>query len=217
MSYLIEKLAQRVSRESRKKKFGQFLSFCVPNSNITILDVGVNTEEYSEADNYLERYYPYPQNITAVGIEDMTSFEKRYPQVKTIQGTGLNLTFPDNSFDICYSNAVIEHVGDINKQLQFLSELYRVGRRGYLTTPNRFFPIEIHTRIPLLHLFLSKKSFDAFLTRIGKAWAAGEYMHLLSEKELRSILQKANITNYTFIKNRFLGFPMTFTIIWTKI
>jgi hypothetical protein len=115
-----------------------------------------------------------------------------------------------------YSNAVIEHVGNFDDQRRFLSELFRVSRRGYLTTPNRHFPIELHTRIPLLHLLLSKKNFDAFVTKIGKGWAAGDYMSLLSENDLRRLFQEVGISNYTLIKNRFCGLPMTFTLIWHK-
>ena len=216
MVSLIEKIAYSISAKSRAKKFSQFLTLTTPTAEETIVDVGVNTTEYSATDNYLEKFYPHPEKITAVGLGDLTAFKERYPLVTAIEGDGRTLPFVDNAFAIAYSNAVIEHVGSHDDQRRFLSELYRVSSRGYLTTPNRLFPIELHTRIPLLHLLLSKKNFDTVATKIGKGWAAGDYMTLLSERELRSLLSEAGMSRYTLVKNRFWGFPMTFTILWQK-
>lgn len=213
---LIERAAHAISKRSRAQKFSQFLDAIMPKSDETIIDVGINTEEYSESDNYLEKHYPHPERITAVGVGDMSGFEKRYPEVRAISGDGKLLPFEENAFDISYSNAVIEHVGTRDDQLRFLKELYRVGKRGYLTTPNRFFPIEVHTRVPFLHILLPKKYFDNVLRCIGKSWATGSYMRLLSEKDLRSLIDQADIKEYTILKNRFFGFPLTFTLIWNK-
>lgn len=216
MSSLLELLAYAISKTSRERKFAQFLALIAPGPHETIADIGVNTEEYSATDNYLEKHYIHPEQVTAVGEGDMSDFAKRYPAIHTVSGDGKSLPFADDAFDIAYSNAVIEHVGSRDAQLAFLNELIRVSKRGYLTTPNRLFPIELHTRVPLLHLMLSKRRFDAFLRMIGKDWAAGDYMYLLSEHELRSLFADAGITDYALIKNRFFGFPMTFTVIWKK-
>lgn len=216
---LIETIAYRISASSRAKKFSQFLKLVAPQPHESIVDVGVNTTEYSATDNYLEKFYDHPDHITAVGMgsdTEIADFQARYPKVTTLSGDGRVLAFTDNSFDVSYSNAVIEHVGNFDDQRRFLAELYRVSRRGYLTTPNRHFPVELHTRIPLLHLCLSKKNFDRFVTWIGKGWAAGDYMSLLSESDLRRLLSDVGITHYTLIPNRFCGLAMTYTIIWHK-
>lgn len=216
---LIETLAYRISASSRAKKFSQFLKRVAPQPHESIVDVGVNTTEYSATDNYLEKFYDHPEHITAVGMGsdiEIADFQARYPKVTTLSGDGRSLPFAENSFDISYSNAVIEHVGNFDDQRRFLSELYRVSRRGYLTTPNRHFPIELHTRIPFFHLLLSKKNFDRLVTWIGKGWAAGDYMSLLSESDLRRLLSDVGVSHYTIIKNRFCGLAMTYTIIWHK-
>ncbi|MBP9751717.1 MAG: class I SAM-dependent methyltransferase [Candidatus Moranbacteria bacterium] len=213
---LIEKTAYSISARSRERKYGQFLDLVAPQADETILDVGANVTEYSETDNFLERHYEHPERITVLGVGDITPIKERYPSVTVVSGDGRILPFPDHSFDIAYSNAVIEHVGSRDDQLRFLRELFRVGKRGYLTTPNRHFPIEVHTRIPLLHLLLPKPLFDRFLRLIGKEWAAGDYMNLLSEGDLRAMLAEAGIHDATVIRNRFLGFTMTFTVMWKK-
>lgn len=212
----VDTLAYRISGRQRARKFQQFLDLVGPKPDETILDVGVNDEEYSANDNYLEKYYAHPENITAVSRESLDHFSVRYPQVRAVIADGTRLPFADDEFDIAYSNAVIEHVGGYDAQVSFLRELMRVSRRGYLTTPNRYFPVEVHTRVPLLHLLLSKHQFDALLRRIGKGWATGDYMHLLSRKDLAEVFRAAGITEYRVIPNRFLGLTMTFTVMWEK-
>ena len=133
-------------------------------------------------------------------------------EVKAGRYAGGAFPFADNEFDVCWSNAVIEHVGTHERQVLFLREIARVGRRAYITTPNRFFPVEVHTRIPLLH-YLPKPWFDAILRRIGKEWAAGDYMYLLSLSELKAELREAGTERFKIFRNRLLGFTLDFVVV----
>lgn len=216
MSHCVETIASLVSERNRKRKFRLFLDTLSPRKEEAVLDVGVNDEEYSKSDNYLEKHFPFPERITAVSKDGLDHFKKRYPHIHVVRADGQELPFQENEFSISYSNAVIEHVGGYDDQLRFLKELVRVGQRGFLTTPNRYFPIEIHTRVPFLHILLPKNFFDAFLRKIGKGWATGNYMNLLSLGELRSLLNEARVPNYHIFKNRILGYTATFTVVWDK-
>ncbi len=62
-----------------------------------------------------------------------------------------SLPFADQSFDLVFSNSVIEHVGSRDTQARFASEIARVGKLFWLQTPNRYFPIEQHLWTPLVH------------------------------------------------------------------
>ena len=64
---------------------------------------------------------------------------------------GCRLPFPDKSFDVVFSNSVIEHLGDPRKHEQYAREIARVGVRYFVQTPNRWFPIEPHLLTPLVH------------------------------------------------------------------
>jgi len=108
---------------------------------------------------------------------------------------------------------VIEHVGDFERQVLFLKEINRVARNVFITTPNKLFPIEVHTRTPFLH-FLPKKMFDKYLHFVGKSWAADDYMFLLSLKDINKLLHHAGIDNYNIKKNKLLGFVMDFVIMF---
>lgn len=205
-------LAHRVSAASRRRKWGLFMSTVAPTPATTVLDVGFSDTEYSATDNYIEKNYPYPENLTALGIESPLEFAQRYPQVRAVTYQGGRFPFADNEFDVCWSNAVLEHVGDAEAQVCFLREISRVSRRAFFTTPNRLFPVEVHTRTPLLHM-LPKPVFDRYLRLAGKEWAAGDYMRLLSERELRALLTQARIVNYRLQKNRLLGLCMDFVVL----
>lgn len=137
---------------SRRKKFKTFMKMLAPTPLTTILDVGVSGAASGErAENFLEEWYQHSERITAVGIDDLSSFKKRYPKVHVVQTDGGKLPFNDKQFDIVFSNAVIEHVGGRKKQEAFVAECLRVGKRVFLTTPSRSFPIESHTMLPIVH------------------------------------------------------------------
>lgn len=212
----LDKIAYAISARSRANKHEFFLRLLAPAQSDTILDVGVNAKEYSDTDNYLERFYAHPEQITAVSLDDVSHLKNHYPTVTFLQADGTKLPFANEQFSIAFSNAVIEHVGDTTKQQLFLNELVRVSKRGYITTPNKFFPFEVHTRTPLLHILLPKKLFNAFLRIIGKGWAAGDYMNLLSRKDLWNLAKGADVSEFQIYKNRFLGFTMTLTLTWKK-
>jgi hypothetical protein len=61
------------------------------------------------------------------------------------------LPFKEGSFDIVYSNSLVEHLGDIHNQIAFASECMRVGFSYYIQTPNKWFPIEPHFLTPVIH------------------------------------------------------------------
>ena len=70
-----------------------------------------------------------------------------------VLGDGTNLPFADQSFDLVFSNSVIEHVGSRADQARFASEIARVGKQYWVQTPNRYFPIEHHLWTPFVHWF----------------------------------------------------------------
>lgn len=143
--------AMGVLMKARMAMFTLFMEQMQPGAQSTILDVGVSDAENDGA-NFLEKFYPHPQNITCAGLGDGKELMARYPQVAFRQiEPGAPLPFADQSFDIVCSNAVLEHVGGPSQREVFLKEHLRVGKTVFLTVPNRWFPVEHHTGLPLLH------------------------------------------------------------------
>jgi SAM-dependent methyltransferase len=183
------RLADSVSLRSRKRKLDLFLGELAPTAETTVLDVGADELGFGEGDgcgtlNFFEELYPWPERITALGLHDGAGFRARYPTIRYVQGNALDLPFEDGAFDIVFSNAVVEHVGGREEQRRFVAEALRVGRRVFLTTPNRRFPVEVHTRLPLVHWLPDGVAHRAYHAT-GKGWA--EDIHLLSRRSLGSL------------------------------
>ena len=211
MKLLFERFARKISETNRKGKYRYFIETMKPGPATHILDVGYTDDDAYDGINFLEKNYPHKANITALGIEDPVVFKKKHPEVNVVTYDGKVFPFKNKSFDIAWSNAVIEHVGDYEKQKFFLSELLRTSKKIFITTPNRLFPVEVHTRLPLLH-YLPKKYFDRILKLLGKKWATGNYMFLLTENDLRRMLRELGITRYTIRYNKLLFFTMDFVL-----
>jgi SAM-dependent methyltransferase len=136
---------------ARMAMYRLFIDKMRPSPETTILDVGVSDDENDGA-NFLEKNYPWPGNITCAGLGEGAAVTARYPEVTFRQiEPGAPLPFADDSFDIVCSNAVLEHVGGAEGRRQFLLEQIRVARSVFLTVPHRWFPVEHHTGLPLLH------------------------------------------------------------------
>ena len=209
-------LTGRFSAFNRFRKWQLFMDRVKPRPEDRILDIGYTDLEYRSTDNFLEKHYPHPGMITARGVDQPEHFAKRYPDVQAVCYDGARFPFDDGSFDVAWSNAVLEHVGTtadrVEMQIAFLREIARVAQRAFITTPNRWFPLEVHTRTPLLH-WLPKRWFDVYLRARGQAWASGDYMTLLSEQDLRSRLAAAGIERYELVRNRVGPFTADFVVI----
>jgi SAM-dependent methyltransferase len=186
------RLADAISLRSRRRKLALFLEVMGPTPATTVLDVGVDEVSLGDAGgqsgctthNLLEERYPWPGRLTALGLHDGARFRERYPQIAYVQGDACALPFADGAFDVVYSNAVIEHVGGRERQEAFVREALRVARRVFVTTPNRWFPIEVHTRLPLVHWLPEGPAGRAY-DLAGKSWAREN--RLLGPSDLRAL------------------------------
>ena len=163
---MLSAIFQKIQKKSRQKKFDLFMEKFKPTPQTTILDVGCGDG------TFLEEMYPWPENITCLEIskENIKQFRDRYPDIVIIEGDACNMPFIDNSFDIVFSNAVIEHVGGLANQEKYASEVRRVSKKHFITTPNKLFPFEPHFRLPLFQFV--PKSIQKWLS---KRIALGNY------------------------------------------
>ncbi|MBE7213202.1 MAG: methyltransferase domain-containing protein [Gluconacetobacter diazotrophicus] len=179
-------LIRRLSLAARQEVFRLFMARLAPGRATTVLDVGVSLDVASPEANVLERCYPHRENLTCAGIGDGAAVRRAYPGVGFVQiAPHAPLPFADGQFDVVYSNAVVEHVGSRARQQAFVRELCRVGKRVFVVVPNRLFPVEHHTGLPLVH-YLPPAAFRGLLRHTRFAhWAEEENLNPVLAGEFR--------------------------------
>jgi ubiquinone/menaquinone biosynthesis C-methylase UbiE len=185
----ILKLLAPIHLRLRSQKCDLFFDALRPRSRDSLLDVGGGTGILGE----FGRIYRYFTAVKIVNLDPQVIREKGLEHVECEIADGCSLPFADRSFDWVFSNAVIEHVGGPSRQQRFAEEIRRVARRGYfVATPDRYFPIDPHTLLPL-YQFLSpewQRKFCRFSPGYLRHYAP---IDLLSAGALRALFPEATV------------------------
>ncbi len=214
-----ESLPVKIAGYQRRRMFERFMKIADVSDSDTVLDIGVTAERTYASSNYFEKWFPHKANVTAAGLDDARFLEAEYPGMRFVAADGRDLPFDDDSFDFVHSSAVIEHVGSFDQQVQFVSECSRVARKGvFITTPNRWFPVEFHTVVPLAH-WLPPTMFRQIMRRTGREFFATEdNLNLMSTRSLMRAAEAAGATSKfrTRVDNvRLGGWPSNLLLVGT--
>lgn len=127
----------------RRARFGFFLSLLEQlRGHVEILDIG-GTQEYWDLMTGGE---PGDVRVTLLNIEHQQVTSRHF--VSAVGDAREMPEFHDKSFDVVFSNSVIEHVGNYASQKSMADEVMRVGKRFFVQTPNKRFPVEPHFLFP---------------------------------------------------------------------
>jgi hypothetical protein len=127
-----------IQRRVRPARMRLFLETFRPDRNTRILDLGGTSEFWAGTD----------LGVTLLNVREPQSVQ---PPFEFIKGDATALPFEDRSFDIVFSNSMIEHLGNADNQRRCAEEARRVGRKLWIQTPNRYFFIEPHYLTPFIH------------------------------------------------------------------
>jgi hypothetical protein len=184
-----------------------------------VLDVGVTSDREHMESNFFEEWFPDKSRITALSDQDASRLEDKYPGLKFVKGDGCSMPFQSNSFDLVFSNAVLEHVGSSQRQKKFISECLRVAKQWvFLTTPNRRHPLELHTVIPFLH-WLPKTLHRKILSSLGIDYLSREEnLNLLTKRELLTYCEPllSSVRGVKIYTVNFLGIPSNLLLLIKK-
>lgn len=180
---------------------------------IKILDVGGTLSFWTVLDfKYINRVH-----ITLLNVEAEEIPENLQNIFVSIAGDATNMSeFKDNSFDLVFSNSVIEHVGDFEAQRKMMQEMKRISTHRYIQTPNRYFPIEPHYGFPLFQFFPMKlkvymvQHYKLRCERAVNAQEAYEIasgVRLMKKKDLERLLP-----NEVIHRERVFGFTKSFYV-----
>jgi hypothetical protein len=203
----------RVSGFFRRRRLARFKQIFPAEACRTAIDLGGSTYHWELLD--------YPGDVTIVNrdaaeVQPLSgSAQRRYAiRIADASRTGL----PAGSFDLAFSNSVIEHVGDFDDQRRFAQEMLRLGGGVWCQTPNRWFFFETHLMTAFVH-YLPRRwqiplvrnfSLWGWINRPDRATAAA-YLgitRLLTRREMEELFPGCEI-----LTERFLGFAKSFVAV----
>ena len=185
----IVEFAQLFSVYNRSRKLKFLLDYIKREKIESCLVVGAiprsNTQDYQ---NLIEE--GILQRLNTVVFSGLEVDGQGWPS--WVQADGCDLPFGDQKFDLVFSNAVVEHVGDIHRQKIFVQEHNRVGTKFMLTTPYRLFPVESHTQTLFRHM--------------SGSWTDASFARLLSKSDLRELLPPQALIRGGLLSPTFIAF-----------
>ncbi len=204
--------AGSLANRFRRRRFELFKELVAPLPRpVRVLDVG-GTE------NFWRQMNAADADWLEIVLVNVSSQPATAANVEAVVGDGRDLSpFSDGSFDVVFSNSVIEHVGGWEDQRSMADEMRRVGRLLFVQTPNRFFPIEPHFLFPGFQ-FLPVRARIALVRRFPLGYhdalpdpedarRAVEEIRLLTASELRQLFPGARIH-----RERALGLTKSFVV-----
>jgi len=205
-----------IIKRKRLEIYNLFLKKISPKKKEKILDEGT-TSSLEDHENLLITSYPFKSRISCISNQSLNKFSSIYKEIKIYKGDGRQMNFKKNEFDYVISTATIEHVGSFKNQVKFIKECFRVSKKKlFITTSNRFFPIEFHTSLPFIH-WLPKNVHRKILTILNENFLNKEKnLNLLCKKSIMKICKKINLQNYKIYSIKTFGLTSNLVLIINK-
>jgi hypothetical protein len=163
MPFSIHSIHGQIFKIWRKRRFKLFLECVKPSAADMLLDLGGDPGFWTSQPQFAKR-------IDTLNVHGFPWNAADFPRhhIKILMGNGCSLTMLDQSYDIGFSNSVIEHVGSWEQQQQFASEIRRVAKALWVQTPAYECPIEPHYMTPFIHYL--PRSFQKKILRWATLW-----------------------------------------------
>jgi len=197
-------------RRKRFRIFQQYLTKLRLNET-RFLDIG-GTQIYWD---HINSYFKTNLSPIIVNIEREYITNGIYAG---IIGDGKSLSFiKDNTFDLAYSNSVIEHLTDFEDQYEMAYNIKRVAKHYFIQTPAFIFPFEPHFLFPFFH-WLPISVRVRLVSKFNLGWfnKCNNYddakqlvnsIRILKKKELKLLFKDAHI-----ITERLFFIPKSYTL-----
>jgi hypothetical protein len=177
------------------RRFRRFLDIVKPNLSDHLLDIGGYPFNWYSRGNVIGRV-----DVLNLDLSPVFDPPAGSPEIRAISGDARTLPFPAQSYDILFSNSVIEHVGTFDDQTAFAREALRVGKRLWIQTPAKECPVEPHYLGLFIHWFprswhlrLARMFSVVGLTRPSDLEALASSTRLLTKWEMRELFPGCEI------------------------
>ncbi len=196
MQILLRRLLERlyakegIARKWRESRFRRFCELIGVPAGAKIIDLGGTQYNWELVEN---DYHVTIVNLPRINKknEDTEKFH-----FVAADATDLSDLFPDKTFDIVFSNSVIEHVGDDRSVEKFSNEVKRLGKAYWVQTPSKRFPIEPHTGVPFfwrLPTSIRMKLLDRWEKKLPAWTEMIRGTRLITEKHMRRLFPDAEV------------------------
>ena len=161
-----------------------------------VLDIGTTKDFDNESSNLIVKGIKGFNKYKSISDQKIDSeyFDKCL--TKSITDSFSISEIKDMTSDLVISSAAIEHVGNKSNQIKMIENIIKLTNKIFIiTTPNRYYPIDFHTKLPLIHWF-SKKFHRFCLKKIGlDFFSKEENLNLISKNDIIEMLEifKKNI------------------------
>lgn len=200
-----------LANKFRRKRFEYFREFMKDTPlPISILDVG-GREDFWKQMGLADRA---EYEITILNIDEPAN--ARRGNFIFVKGDARDLSeFGDKSYDVAFSNSVIEHIPSTAGRQKMADEIKRVGKKYFVQTPSYFFPFEPHFLFPCFQFFPHALQIY-MLMKYNMGWfkkceSKQEAIELLSNN---SLLKESEFKSYfsdcRIIKEKFLMLSKSF-------
>jgi hypothetical protein len=200
-------------RHWREQRWTRFRQRMTPDPTDVLLDVGGASSEWHGRGDIVRTVDIV--NLDSYPVDQRTDS----PFMRSFKGDARKLEFEDGSYDIVYSNSVIEHVGKWEDQQAFASEARRVGRQLWIQSPAYGCPVEPHYLGLFLHwfppswrVFLARWTSVVGLTRAADLQSIASNTRLLTKREYQVLFPDCEI----WTERLLLIFPKSYIAIRTS-
>jgi Methyltransferase domain len=204
---LFYSLLEPFSAAARRRRMRRFVECMSLRDGLRVLDLGGQPEIWA--------HVPHSLHVTLLNLpgahQSMVASSHTFDR---LDGDACDARqFADSSFDIVFSNSVIEHVGPHDKRAAFAAEARRLGKAFWVQTPAIWFPIEAHSGMPFWWFYPTRLR-DRLLRRWDRTlpeWA--QYIRetrIVARRELSQLFPGAQI-----YVERVLGIPKSY-VAWSR-
>ena len=200
---------------NKRKEILEIIKKNISKNNIhDAIDIGSTEDKENKSSNYIIKNLPNISKITSLTNQNISDNFFFSNVKKSITEDFSNEEILKLKSDLVISNATIEHVGSFTNQKKMVENIIKLSKKYFvISTPNRFHPIEFHTKIIFLH-WLPKKIYRKICEFIGlKFFSKEDNLNLLSKKDLIKLMKILNFNNYQIFKIKLLGFVSNYILI----
>src|SRR3990167_8676582 len=217
---MLKQLISRYRQKARKKRAALFFKYLKPDETQKIVDLG------SQDGAHIASIIPFRKNVFIADINEtyLNKGKEKYGFTPVLIPESGKIPFPDKFFDIVFCSSVIEHVTVDKKdvtlfssnenfasisfqhQKEFANEIMRIGKKYFVQTPYRYFPIESHTWLPFFIIFLPRTWLISVIQFFNTWWIKSTIpdFNLLTIKQMKFLFPDAVIVterSWGFIKS----------------